>query len=170
MNSPSCDGGARHDEGQAGLRISAYAGDRLLLLPLFELADDSLAQIEQYFGQGQVLVASKGDFPCGHAQLIEISPDEFELKSIAVIEACQGNGIGQRLLDEAVRFARQNGARRLSLVTAAASIAALRFYMRAGFRVTQVHSNAFSRDRGYDEGIEIDGIPLNDALKLELAL
>lgn len=67
--------------------ITWFEGSRALLRPLFELADDSSAQIDSSIELGQLLVAAaeSGEI-LGHAQLLRVSPATTELKSIAVRE------------------------------------------------------------------------------------
>jgi hypothetical protein len=75
------------------MQIERYEADRTALLPLFALADDSPAQVATYISLGEVFVARHGELIVGYAQIVESEdPREFELKSLAVIEARQGEG------------------------------------------------------------------------------
>lgn len=58
---------------------------------------------------------------------------EFELAKMAVDPALQGLGIGKRLLDHAIAYARQRGARRIVLSTNDVLAPALKVYGDAGF-------------------------------------
>jgi GNAT superfamily N-acetyltransferase len=62
-------------------------------------------------------------------------PDGVYVRSMAVVPAARGNGVGRRLLDEVVRFAEASGARRLSLSTTPFLEAAIRLYAACGFTV-----------------------------------
>jgi ribosomal protein S18 acetylase RimI-like enzyme len=53
---------------------------------------------------------------------------------LAVIGEVEGEGVGQSLLEEAERWARHKGFRRLSLDVFASNLRGRRFYERAGFR------------------------------------
>ena len=78
------------------MHIDHYDDDRNLLLPLFALADDSQAQIAAYITRGEVLVAHDGDLLVGHLQILETEDaGVFELKSMAVTEKRQREGIGR---------------------------------------------------------------------------
>lgn len=53
---------------------------------------------------------------------------------LAVHPAAQRRGLGQALLDQALRYCRQNGARRVTINTQESNAASLRLYERNGFR------------------------------------
>jgi len=150
--------------------IALWTRKRRALLPLFQLADDSPAQIRSYLDQGEILVA-RPEAPIGHVQLIAGSlPAEVEIRSLAVAEEHQRVGIGTRLMEAAAEHCKATGASRLTVSTAASSLAALRFYLRRGFRVFSVVRDAFSPATGYGEGLKSDGLAVNDALVLHLEI
>jgi ribosomal protein S18 acetylase RimI-like enzyme len=153
------------------MRIERYDADRGALQPLFALADDSPAQVAAYLPLGEILVARDGEAILGHVQVVDSgAPGEFELKSMAVITARQGQGIGRDLVAAAVARYRERGGRRLVVSTAAASVGTLRFYQRQGFRMYRIVQDAFGPVTGYPGGLLIDGIPLRDQVWLELDL
>ena len=51
------------------VRIETYSGPRVNLRPLFELAEDSAAELDSYIESGRVLVAVSGGEIIGHLQL-----------------------------------------------------------------------------------------------------
>jgi GNAT superfamily N-acetyltransferase len=134
-------------------------GSRLELLPLFQEADDSRAEIDTYLEAGEVLVARHGEDIIGHIQLISRGLD-FEIKSIAVIEKERGRGIGTALVNAAIQEALSANARRILVATATADIGNLRFYQRLGFRMDRIERDAFSVERGYLA--TTDGIAIRD--------
>ena len=145
--------------------------DRLSLEPLFKLADDSIEQIRRYRDDGDVITAitAKAEV-IGHVQVISSGMREFELKSIAVLENHRRRGIGSALLRTAIRHYRALGAERVRVSTSIASFDAIRFYLRHGFRARAIVRDAFSIRNGYRPDAMIDGLPLNDALELEIVL
>jgi GNAT superfamily N-acetyltransferase len=144
-------------------RIEWHDGDRAELRALFELAEDSAAQLADYFDQGRVLVARRGDTIIGHLQLVPTDADgDIELKNMAVRPAHQGTGVGRALVTEAVRRAQRDGYGRMTVATAAADTGNIRFYQRAGFRMCSVEPDAFTPETGYPDPILIDGIELRD--------
>ena len=83
------------------MRIELHTGDREALRPLFELAEDSRAELDAYIGAGEVLVAVEGDERVGHLQLVG-----DEIKNMAVVEAHRGRGVGRALVAAAIERAR----------------------------------------------------------------
>jgi ribosomal protein S18 acetylase RimI-like enzyme len=152
--------------------IAAYTGDRAALLPLFRLADDSDPEIASYLGRGTVLVATDGDAPVGHVQMIEPpgavdAPTAWELKSLAVADHHRQHGLGRRLVETGLAYARGHGASRVLLATGAADTALLRFYQRIGFRMLRIERDAFTPAAGYPPDLRVDGIRLLDRVWLD---
>jgi predicted N-acetyltransferase YhbS len=150
--------------------IELHTGDRAVLRPLFELADDSRAALDGYLGAGRVLVAREAGEIVGHLQLTEVSAEELEIKNMAVVEAQRGHGVGRALIAEALRIARTESRARVCVATAAADVGDLRFYQRCGFRMLSIERDAFTPETGYERDITIDGILLRDRVWLDLAL
>jgi GNAT superfamily N-acetyltransferase len=73
---------------------------------------------------------------------------EAHLRWFILDPGLHGRGTGRFLLDEAVRFCRRSGHRRVSLWTFSGLDAARRLYERAGFRLAQ-------EQRGAQWGIEV---------------
>ena len=153
------------------MRIELYSGDREALRPLFELAEDSRAQLDAYIDTGVVLVAVSRDEILGHLQLL--TTDErrtFEIKNMAVLPAHQRRGVGRALVAAALERARLESGGVVRVATAAADVGNLRFYQRVGFRLRAVERDAFTPATGYPAASEIDGIELRDRVWLDLEL
>jgi GNAT superfamily N-acetyltransferase len=153
------------------MHLEPYIGCRAELRWLFELAEDSPAELDSYLTAGRVLVARRGTDVVGHLQLVETDvPGEVELKNMAVREDVQGRGIGARLVRAAVELLATEAVSVLVVATAAADIGNLRFYQRQGFRMRAVERDAFPPATGYAPGIRIDGIELRDRVWLDRQL
>jgi len=153
------------------VRVEPYSGAREDLRPLFELAEDSEAQLDSYLGSGRVLVARSGDAVVGHLQLVETDRSgEIELKNMAVREDLQGRGIGSLLVRAAIELVAGEEGSSVLVATAAADIGNLRFYQRQGFRMRSIERDAFTAKTGYPADIDIDGITLRDRVWLDYPL
>jgi len=163
----------RHDvpEHRAGrIWYAPFRRDRRELLHLFKLADDSDRQIAANLYLGEIISAAQDHSVLGYAQVVETgAPREFELKSIAVLQTRQHEGIGSKLLRAAIRYCQALEGRSLKVATSIAASDAIAFYLAHGFRVSRTVRDAFTRERGYPASIS-GGIPLNDAVEFELML
>jgi len=84
---------------------------------------------------GQILLADVGGQTVGCVALMPDGPINcYEVAKMAVAPEAQGRGVGRRLLEAAVAWARDRGARRLYLESNARLAPALRLYESAGFR------------------------------------
>lgn len=81
------------------------------------------------------LVACRDGLPIGFACVEVLSSGVAALQAIAVGEEYRGRGMGRRLLAEAERVAAAHGARKLTLHTAQANVAAFELFAKNGYRV-----------------------------------
>jgi GNAT superfamily N-acetyltransferase len=153
---------------RGSIDIQMHHGPRAGLRPLFELADDSPAELDRYLDAGRVLVAVDGGRIVGHLQLVDDAATPG-VKNMAVLESHERRGIGRSLMRAAIDLARAEGHAVLAVATASADIGNLRFYQRLGFRMRRIERNAFTEATGY-EPQDVDGIPLRDRVWLDLDL
>jgi ribosomal protein S18 acetylase RimI-like enzyme len=152
------------------VEIALFEGSRDCLAPLFSEADDSESEIAAYRDLGDVLVACQSGEIIGQALIVETSKSGvFELKSLAVQEERRSRGIGAELVAAAAQHCGARGGRVMLVATAAASIGALQFYQRQGFRFRRIIRDFYSAERGY-RPLDLNGIPLLDEIILDLAL
>ena len=82
---------------------------------------------------GQIFFVVEGDTVLGTCAVLRHSPSECEIAKMAVAPAARGRGLGDLLMEAAVDFARQIGARRVAIVSNTVLAPALRLYRKHGF-------------------------------------
>ena len=152
------------------MRVEWYEGERAAIFDHFALAEDSDVQLDAYLDLGRVLVALDGERVVGHLQLVRLEGGDVELRSMAVVAARRGQGVGRALVEAALAAAADEGATRMLVATGAADTGNLRFYQRCGFRLLSVERDAFTPATGYPDEIRIDGIVLRDRVWLDQML
>jgi ribosomal protein S18 acetylase RimI-like enzyme len=122
------------------IRVAAYRADGFLpegarYEPILRALGDG--------GVGEVLVAERPDRELVGTVMLQLwpqtgqvvaSPDEAEIRALAVLPAARGDGLGRSLLASALDRAVHAGARRMVLSTEPAMKTAHHLYESTGFR------------------------------------
>jgi ribosomal protein S18 acetylase RimI-like enzyme len=136
--------------------------DRLRLLELFRIADDSEQAIAEYMYDGRLFALWKAGRIVGQIQVLARSEAEVELRSVAIFPGLHGRGLGRAMLRRLFVALADEGVRRVWVGTASADIDNLGFYQKLGFRMHAIERDVFSAERGYPTELWVEGIRVRD--------
>ena len=83
---------------------------------------------------GQVFFAMQGSVVIGTCAALRISSTTFELAKLSVDPSARGRGLGRRLCEAVLKYARQAGATEIVLTSHTALVEAIRLYESMGFQ------------------------------------
>ena len=94
---------------------------------------------------GQVFFALEGHKAIGTVAMIKSSDDRFELAKMTVQDDCRGKGIANMLMDECLKFAKQNNSREIFLISNDSLKIARNLYDKYGFKEVDLDSKKYDR-------------------------
>tara|TARA_B100001559_G_scaffold320398_1_gene332436 strand:+ start:1787 stop:2245 length:459 start_codon:yes stop_codon:yes gene_type:complete len=94
---------------------------------------------------GQVFFALENKIVIGTVAMIKSLDNRFELAKMTVKESSRGKGIANMLMDECLKFAKQNSAREIFLISNDSLIIARNLYDKYGFKEVDLDSQKYDR-------------------------
>ena len=148
--------------------IRQLSKDEKIPYDLLLLADETIEAINKYIFDSDIFVLEQGNRIIAVYVFQAINKNEIEIKNIAVIIDCQGQGIGKLLLNDAARRARERGFKTIIIGTGDAATKQLYLYQKEGFEVFDIKENFFIDN--YPEPIYENGIQLKHMIMLKKEL
>ena len=94
---------------------------------------------------GQVFFALENKIVIGTVAMIKSSDYRFELAKMTVQEDFRGKGIANMLMDECLKFAKENKAKEIFLISNDSLIIARNLYDKYGFKEVDLDSQKYDR-------------------------
>jgi DNA-3-methyladenine glycosylase I len=107
------------------------------------------------------------------AGLITLAHSEVGCEIVSIDSVHEEKGVGTALIEAVIKEARENGCKRLFLITTNDNLQALGFFQKRGFELVALHRGAVTESRKIKISIPLtghDGIPLRDEIELEMNL
>jgi DNA-3-methyladenine glycosylase I len=133
----------------------------------FVVSRGKVHKIEEFNG---VYIAEQQSKKIG---LITYKSINTELEITGLISKDEKRGIGTALVNSVITLAKQEGIKRICLVTTNDNLNALSFWQKRGFQIVKVYPNAMENTRRLKPAIPLigeNGIPLRDEIELEMLL
>ena len=94
---------------------------------------------------GQVFFALENQNAIGTVAMIKSSDDRFELAKMTVQEDFRGKGIANMLMDECIKFAKENNTKEIFLISNDSLTIARNLYDKYGFKQVKLDSQKYDR-------------------------
>ncbi|UOQ85782.1 GNAT family N-acetyltransferase [Gracilibacillus salinarum] len=129
-------------------------------------ADPSPNHVLKYVENGECYVLERDQKVIGVYLLISTGNLTVELVNIAIAINYRGQGIGKRLVLDAIQRAKKSGYKSIEVGTGNSSINQLALYQKCGFRLDTIDKDFFIRN--YRQEIYENGIRCTDMIRLRL--
>ena len=94
---------------------------------------------------GQIFFALDNKSAIGTVAMIKSPNNRFELAKMTVKEGSRGKGIANMLMDECIKFAKQNSSREIFLISNDSLTIARNLYDKYGFKEVELDSQKYKR-------------------------
>ena len=135
---------------------------------LLYLADPSDEMLNAYVDQSYAFVCRVDHEIVGALLIMPTRPFTMEIMNISVREPYWNQGIGRKLIQRAVKKARETGMKKVEIGTGNPGGVQMLLYQKCGFRITGVEFDYFRRCCA--EKIIENGIECRDMIRMEMFL
>lgn len=131
-------------------------------------ADPSRKVVEEYLTDGKLYGAYLDQKLIGEFVLVKLSNTVWELKNIAVAVQQRGKGFGKMIVMDAIKKAKDFGAKRIEVGTGNSSLNNIAMYQKCGFKITGIEKDFFVKN--YKEEILENGIKCTDMIRMSIEM
>ncbi len=133
---------------------------------LLLLSDPSEEVIAEYIHSSIKFIARINTKIVGALLLLKTRPKTMEIMNISVYEEYQNQGIGKKLINKAIDYAKERKIRTLEIGTGNPGIIQLMLYQKCGFRIVGVEFDYFRKN--HKERIFENGIECRDMIRMNM--
>lgn len=135
-------------------------------LDLLLLSDPSEEVIAEYINLSITFVARIHTKIVGALVLLKTRPRTMEIMNISVYEEYQNNGIGKKLIEKAIEYAKEMKIGTLEIGTGNPGVIQMLLYQKCGFRIVGVELDYFRKN--HKEKIFENGIECRDMIRMRM--
>jgi ribosomal protein S18 acetylase RimI-like enzyme len=145
---------------QSGDEVAFHNLNEFWILESFTMDDKDRLILGDPIGRvlkagGEIFIVERADATLGCCALLPLENQSWELAKMAVAKEHRGCGIGRRLLNHVVEYAKQRGAHKLCLKTSSLLQPAIHLYKSAGFQIVAEVNSRLSRNARADVFMEL---------------
>jgi ribosomal protein S18 acetylase RimI-like enzyme len=133
---------------------------------LLLLSDPSEEVIADYIHLTTKFVARLNGRIVGALLLLKTRPQTMEIMNVSVYEEYQNKGIGRRLINESIEFAKRSKIKILEIGTGNPGLVQMMLYQKCGFRIVGVELDYFRKN--HEERIYENGIECRDMIRMRM--
>lgn len=146
------------------MEIIKITKDKKKYLDLLLLGDEQEDMVDKYLSDGEMFVASAEGKVQGECVITYNGNGEYEIKNVAVYPEFQRRGVGRKLLNFSLEYAKGKGGKSLIAGTGEA-FSTMSFYTGCGFTEYRREKDFFTKN--YNKPIYEDGVQLKDMVYLK---
>jgi ribosomal protein S18 acetylase RimI-like enzyme len=132
------------------------------------MSDSSEEVMNEYISDSIKFITSHNKKIIGALLLLKTRPRTMEIMNISVYEEYQNNGIGRRLINKAIEYAKENRIKTLEIGTGNPGVIQMMLYQKCGFRIIGVELDYFRKS--HEEKIIENGIECRDMIRMRMEI